>query len=329
MERSDIGIRFSKRSSAVRARETAKAMVWGYYQNGREYFPFDDMKKENADGWLHYPGRYVGCEKMSAFTALYGEYRMNYRRSSGRGTGDMSNREEAEEMIRHISTIGDCFVFEDCADVGDNHQIEHFYFEDFFSMLCFLLASTCPDEKFEGMERHTGTGYSKRILTHAVYDGETLRFEQLEGDPVYNTLIVSWARNGDDFVKRSLAFPSIRVDIRTDEHEAIRQDEQLAGWITSVNDIRMIKGEKIDRKTNPEALLDAVYDRGVNGEVDMVSAELCFKHPSFNPYPYVMLNAASRDVCERLRDELSSMLTVKGYKTKSFSILNANELCNR
>ena len=308
MERTDIEIRFSEGSGAARAREIAKAMVWGYYKNGCEYLPFDDMKKENADGWRHYPGRYAGSEKVSAFTALCSEYRMDYRRSSRGGASGFPHQEEARELISHIRRDEDCFVFEDCDAIGSNHQIGNYYFEDLFSMLCFFLASTSPDDTFEGMERRSGTGYSKRILTHAVYDGKTLRFEQMEGDPVYSTLIVSWTRSSDRFVKRSLEFPFIRVDIKTKDHDALERDEELAEWIRSVNDIPMVT------EIDPDE------------EVAMISAELCFKHPSFNPYPYVMLNAASRDICVELRDELMDILADKGYKTKCFSLLKANEL---
>ena len=55
MERTDIELIFTNSDAALRARRIAEAMITVFYLNDREWLPFDDMKKENADGWLHYP----------------------------------------------------------------------------------------------------------------------------------------------------------------------------------------------------------------------------------------------------------------------------------
>ena len=292
----DIEIIFSHPEDLLKAKRMAKTVVKVYYQNNFEFLPFADMKKENADGWMHYPGRYVRYEKVRDFEALWMDYRMEDR--PRRGATEKPNQEKAKVMLRNLSSQGNRLVFCDCGAIQEERLIEHNYFEDFFSLFCFLLAVTNPDHSFEGMRRMVEPqSYVKRVLTHAVYDGTTLTFEQMEGDPVYATDLVSWTRRDDRFWKNSHQFPFIRVELITEDRHGIMQDAELNEWVRSVNDV----------------------------EMEMVSAELCLLNAAFNKYPHVMIRAASRAVCVRYRDELSTFMAKKGIQTSYFSILRANE----
>ena len=118
--------------------------------------------------------------------------------------------------------------------------ILNLYFEDFFCMYCLIMAAAFPTTSFEGMLRMDSPGtYAKRILTHAVYDRSSLDFEQLEGNPVYHSIILSWVRSDHRLVKRKMSFPAFHVSILADDREAVRQDEEIDQWIRSVNDVEM------------------------------------------------------------------------------------------
>lgn len=295
-EKTEIELLFSQEQDVLKAVRLAKIMVRVYYQNGREPLPFDNMSKQNADGYLHYPGRYVRCEEIQAFQSLWSDYRMADR--PRRGVSKRVQQEEAEELLRHISHQGNRFVFRDCDAIRQETLIDHRYFEDYFSMFCFLLAVIAPEHTFEGMRRiQEPTGVAKRVLTRVVYDAETLRFEQMEGLPVYAAQVVSWTRREQRFWKRSYDFPSIRVDILTDDRERIREDRELSQWLHALN--------QVDR--------------------EMVSAQLRFQHPSFNKYPHVVLQAARRSLCVRCRDELRALMAEKGLRTRCTSILRPGE----
>lgn len=292
-EKTEISLSFSSTDSARRAYRTAKTVIFVYYHNNYRYLPFDEMKLENADGWLHYPPRYVRREKLSAFRNLWTDYRLRHREMSRARGRDALHDDEAEQQIDHIRLEGRRLVIHD-SDIAQNRLIENHYFEDFYSLLCFLLVATSPDQPFEGMCRSVGSGYAKRVLTHAVYDGKTLTFEQMEGDPVYGTSLVAWTLQDDMLIKRSMKFPFIRVELVTGKCDEVERDERLGSWIQRVNDVHM----------------------------EMVSAELCFRHASF---PYVMIYGATRAICEKYRDELLSLLADRNYRTRLFSILCADE----
>ena len=293
MERTDIELVFANPEDALRARRIAEAMITVFYLNGREWLPFDDMKKENADGWLHYPGRYVGYENVSSFKILWHYYQDEYRRART-GARVHVQDEQAKKILRQMRRDGSRLIIEDCDYIDIERMIENQYFEDFFSMLCFLMAARFPDAAFEGMRRASIRGYAKRLLTHAVYDGKKLTFEQMEGDPVYATIIVSWTRVEGMFVKSSMRFPFIRVELITEDHEGVEQDKEIEEWIRCVNDVKM----------------------------EMVSAQLRFMHAS---YPSIMIDASSREICEKYWGSLLELLTEKGYRTETFSILYGGE----
>ena len=87
MERTDIELIFTNSDAALRARRIAEAMITVFYLNDREWLPFDDMKKENADGWLHYPERYARYEEVSSFRILWYDYQNEYRQVRTRMRG--------------------------------------------------------------------------------------------------------------------------------------------------------------------------------------------------------------------------------------------------
>ena len=291
--KTDIELRFSHPEDLPRAYRMARAMVTAWFRNGCEFPPFADMRKENADGWVHYPGRYVSREQVGDFRALWSVCRME---------GRPSRREplppEGEELLRRIRTRDGRFEFRDCDGILQERQIEHRYFEDFFSLFCFLLAVESPDHPFEGLRRtENPDGLPNRVLTRAVYDGTSLTFEQMEGLSVYGTCIVSWTRREEVFLKRSWTFPCIRVDLLTGDRDAVRKDPELERWLRAVNEVQ--------------------------GE--LISAELRFLHPSFHQWPTVLLQGAARASCVRLRDELTALLAKQGIGTQFFSILRPGE----
>lgn len=291
--RTDIEMIFSDTIGAVRAREIAKAIIAVYYENGCQYLPYDDMKLENADGWLHYPPRYVNWEMIYTFKILFHEYRMRYNSMRRSRKFDFPNHEEAKKLMGSIKLKG-CRLMLCNTDISQSQCIDTQYFEDFFSTLCFLLAVQSRDKSFEGMCRTKEDSYTKRILTHAVYDGKTLSFERMEGMPVYHTLILTWTFDGNKLLKSSRKLVRINVEIITEDHDAIKKDSELAQWIDGVNDVKM----------------------------EMASASLEFRHAS---YPCVVLYGASREICVRNRDRVIDILTGKGYRTKLFSIVWENE----
>ena len=297
MERTDIELIFTNSDAALRARRIAEAMITVFYLNDREWLPFDDMKKENADGWLHYPERYAQYEEVSSFKILWYTYQNEYRQVRTRMRGyARGNAQEnpAANILRQMRRDGSRLIIEDCDDIDLERSIETHYFGDFFCMFCFIMAARFPDAAFEGMKRATVRGYAKRYVTHAVYDGKKLTFEQMEGSPVYATCIVSWTRVENRFVKRSMSFPFIRVELITEDSEGVEQDKEIEAWIRSVNDVKM----------------------------EMVSAQLRFMHAS---YPMIMIDASSREICEKYCRSLLELLTEKGYRTETFSILYGGE----
>ena len=293
MERTDIELVFSNPEDALRARRIAEAMITVFYLNDREWLPFDDMKKENADGWLHYPARYAQYEEVSSFNILWYTYQNEYRQVRTRMRG-YAQENPAAKILGQMRRDGNRLIIEDCDDIDFERSIETHYFGDFFCMFCFIVAARFPDAAFEGMKRATVRGYAKRYVTHAVYDGKKLTFEQMEGSPVYATFIVSWARVENRFIKSSMRFPFIRVELITEDHEGVEQDKEIEEWIRSVNDVKM----------------------------EMVSAQLRFMHAS---YPMIMIDASSREICEKYCRSLLELLTEKGYRTETFSILYGGE----
>ena len=293
MERTDIELVFTNSDAALRARRIAEAMITVFYLNDREWLPFDDMKKENADGWLHYPARYAQYEEVSSFNILWYTYQNEYRQVRTRMRG-YAQENPAAKILGQMRRDGNRLIIEDCDDIDFERSIETHYFGDFFCMFCFIVAARFPDAAFEGMKRATVRGYAKRYVTHAVYDGKKLTFEQMEGSPVYATFIVSWTRVENRFIKSSMRFPFIRVELITEDHEGVEQDKEIEEWIRSVNDVKM----------------------------EMVSAQLRFMHAS---YPMIMIDASSREICEKYCRSLLELLTEKGYRTETFSILYGGE----
>lgn len=283
MERTDIEFVFSNPNDVIRARKIAEAMISVFYQNGREWLPLYDMEKVNADGWIHYPGRYAEHEDVSALKWLWFNYRDEYRKSGRRGMSGSARNEDAERILRKMKRDGCRLILEDCDDIEGTRLIEHRYFEDFFSMFCFLIAAYLPGATFEGMRRAEINGYAKQYLTHAVYDGSRLTFEQMEGRPVYATLIVSWTREGDKLFKSCGRFAYARVELITEDCEAVRNDKEIAAWLCKVNDVQM----------------------------EMVSARLKFTHAY---YPLIMIYAPSRAICEKYAKELSEILKEKEFR---------------
>ena len=285
----NIELTFSNESGAMRARKIAETLIRVYYGNHYEFLPFDDMKKVNADGYLFYPGRKTSFEKISSFTSLwrdYQEHSLFYRRNGLNTTDQPKER---------ISLRGCRLTISDCARVVKDREFVGSYFEDFMSLLCLISITTSAQTTFEGMCRSEDPhSYAKKILTHIVYDGSALTFEQVEGDPVYGTTLFSWTRREDKLIRRQREFPFIRVDILTEDRDAVRKDKDLDEWIRGVNTI----------------------------ELEMRSAELCIYNKKFNPDVLVMIHASSRKLCEKLRDELYSMMEQKGYRMECFSIYN-------
>ena len=283
MERTDIEFVFSNPNDVIRARKIAEAMISVFYQNGREWLPLYDMEKVNADGWIHYPGRYAEHEDVSALKWLWFNYRDEYRKSGRRGKFTGTPNADAEEMLGKMKCSGGRLVLDDCGDIEGARMIEHRYFDDFFSMFCFIIAAYLPEAAFEGMRRATVDGYAQRYLTHAVYDGSRLTFEQMEGMPVYATIIVAWTREEDKFVKSCRRFPFARVELITEDCETVKQDAGIRDWICGVNYVKM----------------------------EMVSAQLKFMHAS---YPLIRIDAASGEICEKYAHKLRGILEEKGIR---------------
>lgn len=293
ISKTNIELTFSDEAGVKRAADIAESMISLFYYRSCSLLRFDDMQTENAGGWIYYPDRRVKSESILSLREMCGKYDRVSRRIRQSG---FPQKEKADEILGRIR----CSYPERRWELTDSprhlneRDISGCYFDDFFVMFCMILAAMAPNSAFEGMRRFYDPDslYEKRILTHAVYDGSVLTFEQMVGAPVHHTILISWTRTKDSFVKRVGEFPFIRVDVITDDRESVRQDEELHRWIDEVNDVGMV----------------------------MVSAELCFFHESFNPYPNFSLKASSRALCEKLRDELCRILSSKGYAAEFFSI---------
>ena len=292
-KKTDIELTFAAENGASAARRTAAAMIRVYFQNEYQFLTFDDMETENADGWVHYPSRSVEAENLYAFRNLLSVY-LRHDLTECR-SGDYPHSDQAEELLGHIILDGNRLVISDCSGVEQTRLIESHYFEDFFSMLCLMMAAKMPDMPFEGMRRMKNPdSYEKLVLTHVVYDGKAVVFEQLEGSPVYTDSIISWTSDGNRFIKSVRKFPYVLVSIITEDRDSVMQDEEILKWIHDKNNTRM----------------------------EMVSARLDFRHAS---PPEITLNAATDELCIRTRDELLSFLSARGYKTEVFSRLRNRE----
>ena len=296
--RTEIEFIFSGADDAAKARRIAGTMIYVYFHNHDQWLLFDDIKPQNADGWIHYPERYVRFEEISDLTLLWSRYRMEYD-SIRRSMSHTPDLQDARKAVRQIRQEGNRLKFGDCTRYACNaegcHQIENLYFEDFFCMYCLIMAAAFPTTSFEGMLRMDSPGtYAKRILTHAVYDRSSLDFEQLEGNPVYHSIILSWVRSDHRLVKRKMSFPAFHVSILADDREAVRQDEEIDQWIRSVNDV----------------------------EMEMVSAVIQFSHSCD---PAVTLEASSRELCIKYLRDLLALLADRGYRTRLFSRLSGRD----
>ena len=295
--KTDIELTFAGENGAVAARRTAAAMIRVYFQNEYRFLPFDNMETEDADGWVHYPSRNAEAENLYAFRALLSDYL--HRDLAECRTGNYPHSEQAEELLGHIRLDGNRLVISDCSGVEQTRLIESHYFEDFFSLLCLMMAAKMPDMTFEGIRRMENPGsYEKLVLTRAVYDGKVLSFEQMEGSPVYTDCIVSWTSDGNRFIKSCRRFPYVLVSIITEDLDSVRQDEEILKWIRGKNNIQK----------------------------EMVSARLDFRHAS---PPEITLTAASDALCIRTRDELLAFLSARGYAAEVFSRLRDREFTGR
>lgn len=285
----NMELTFSDVSGALKACRIAETLIRVYYGNNYNFLCFADMQPENADGYIHYPSRRTRYEEIGSFTALWRSYLRFLSDMKRKGLDTYGKSKE------HIVRRGCRLTISDCAAVVNDKQFAGKFFEDFMSLLCLISATTCEQTTFEGMCRtEAPQSYEKKILTHIVYDGSVLTFEQLEGEPVYSTVVSTWTRRDDKLFRSQREFPFIRVDILSEDRDAVRQDKDLDEWIRGVNTI----------------------------ELEMRSAELCIYNKKFNPDVLVMIHASSRKLCEKLRDELYSMMEQKGYRMECFSIYN-------
>ena len=215
---------------------------------------------------------------------------------------DAGHLREAEDMIGQIVRDGVRLSLHDCDPIQrEDHSVGDQ--EDFFSMFCLMLAAAVPDIKFEGLCRSANPEhYTRRHLTHAVCDARSLTFERSQGDPVFDTKLVSYIRTDNKriCVCQNISFPCILVRILTDDREALKQDLDIIRWIDSVNQIHF-----------PEET-----------EMEMISAEACYL---WSVSLGVMLRAPSRQVCKKYSDELIALLEEKGYQTGTHSILREYE----
>ena len=211
-EKRDIELIFSDRAGALKAFEITEIMICVYFRNNCELLPPENMKKVNADGRLHDPERNEEKEDFRLFEKLLRDYRLMNIRFIKSGAPDPGCRERTEKLLDRIRVEDRRFVFSDCSGLGQTDRIEGCYFEDYFSLICFFLAVSCPGTTFEGMRRVSASdSCTKQILTRVVWDGSTLSFRQMEGDPVFNTLIVSWTLQEDWFVKKVRSFSAAQL----------------------------------------------------------------------------------------------------------------------
>ena len=267
---------------ACRMAETVLAVVWYTLS----LLPFAGVRPDIAAPWNN-PERRVKSEDTESFRSLWTDYQNRYRlvtqlRNSGRT--DPGTDEKVRELLSHVRQDGRRFVMDDCSGVFINVHIGGYYYLDFFSMLCLMLAAEYPETAFTGKRRIADPQwYSKKLLTTADYDGRVLEFRQRIGDPGYDHRIVTWTEKDGRFEIRKRPFPYIRVDIFTDDREALRQDEEISQWI--------------NRQNGPEA--------------EPASAELdCFPGRSC-----VVIHAPSAEQCERMGGELLAILARKGFRT--------------
>ena len=294
--RKDIEILFSDPEGVDLAVRIAEVVCRIYYQNDYDYLPFAGMEMREGDGWFRYPCRNVDEELFSSFENQWKAYKRQYLFLRRDGPSNAERHAEAEELLTHISRDGCRFVFSDCSGICQSTLLEGKYFEDFFYMLCFYLAVLSPKVTFEGRRRVLAPAdFAKRILSHAVYDGKALIFEQMSGDPGYSGTIITWTLAEDRFVKRSTNFPSIKVSFLTD-NDSVKQDEELARWADSIN----------------------------TREAELVSARPGFAN-RVDKHPHVMLLASSRKTCEKYRDEALSMAAARGWQTELHSYMFPNE----
>ena len=137
-----IEIVFSEERGATQARSMAETMISVFCRNDYEFLPFDDMKLENADGWLHYPSRRARYESVGALQELWRRYQMEYRGLKASGT-DYAHNENAQRLLGPARIEGSRIVF--CESIiGQTRDVGGRYFEDFFSMLCFFLVVKSP-----------------------------------------------------------------------------------------------------------------------------------------------------------------------------------------
>lgn len=297
LTKTDIEIIFSSPSQAVRAGNVAKTIIFVYFQNAYELLPF-----EKQTGQMLYHGRNVSCEDFSSYSALWREYRLTHHCLKYSGSLDIGHRKEGQDMIGKMVLDGRRLLLCDCSGIQMEHHIVGSH-EDFFSMLCLMLAATVPGIQFEGLCCSANPGhYTKRYLTHVICDDRTLTFEHSEGDPVYHTSFVSWTRTekAQIFRRETGQFPSVLVSIITDDKEGLKQDREISRWVGSVNQVRF----------SEEARLE------------MISAEPLYEWSMFAD---IMLRAPSRKVCEKYRDSLIALLKINGYQTRVFSLLRENE----
>ena len=301
-ETAKIKLTFSDVKGVRSAVDISRAMITVFIGNNNSFLPFADMEIENSGGWRHYPERYVKCEEISSFRSLLWEYKQQYR--DIRRNRD-HQYEEANALIDKISKNYSDHSFEltGFSVMTDGRYYQNRYYEDFVPMFCFLLSTADPDITYEGLfsicDPDSNSNYST-VITHIIYDGTILKFEQILGDPAYHTLVVSWTRKDDVYIKSAKEFPFIQVGLITEDREKVKQDEEINRWINDLN---------TPSKT-------------------MVCSRLHISDPSIDPYPRIMIQASSRELCEKTRDELCSLLKSKGYPTKFFSIYDPSRFAD-
>ena len=301
-ETARIELVFSDVKGVRSAVDISRSMISVFFSNNYSFLPFADMEMENSGGWRHYPERYVKHEEISSFRSLLHEYRQMYR--DIRRNRD-HHYEEAKKLIYNISKNYSDHSFEltGFSIMTDGRYYQNRYYEDFVPMFCFLLSTADPDITYEGMfsisDPDSNSKYST-VITHIIYNGTTLKFEQMLGNPVYHTLITTWTRKDDVYIKSAKEFPFIQVGLITEDRDKVEQDEEINRWISDLN---------------------------TQGRT-MACAGLYISDPSIDPYPRIMIQASSRELCEKTHDDLRSLLKNKGYSTRFFSIYDPNRFAD-
>ena len=131
--RTELEFIFSGADDAAKARRIAETMIYVYFRNHDHWLLFDDIKPQNAGGWIHYPERYVRFEEIGDLTLLWSQYRMEYD-SIRRSMSHTPDLQDARKAVRQIRQEGNRLKFGDCTRYACNaegcHQIENLYFED-------------------------------------------------------------------------------------------------------------------------------------------------------------------------------------------------------